>query len=155
MTSQPIDRSAEASELNAFVERCLDGLGHQVQGDSGPFLAVWSHADDVAILGALGSYSLGWDGVRAHLLATSRSLDWTGVSVQRLVTLASGDLAVTVVLEHMTRSSGGEPARRTLRATQAYRREDGEWRLVLRHANTVTDEDDARELALREAGGDA
>ena len=45
-------------ELEEFIKRCLDGLRHQVAGNSAPFLEVWSHADDVAILGAVGSYVL-------------------------------------------------------------------------------------------------
>ena len=119
------------TKLEEFVKRCLDGLSHQVQGNSARFLEVWSHADDVAILGAIGSYAKGWDNVRTHLLGASRSLDWTDLRVERLVTTASGDLAVTVVLEHMTRTVEGEPGSRTLRTTQAYRRENGEWKLIL------------------------
>lgn len=124
------------------------GLSHQVQGNSAPFHEVWSHADDVAILGAVGSYSQGWENVSTHLLGASRSLDWTDLTVERVQTAASGDLAVTVVLEHMTRRVGGELDSRTLRTTQAYHRENGEWKLILRHANTVSPEDEARERAL-------
>jgi ketosteroid isomerase-like protein len=119
-----------------------------VQGDSPPFQAVWSHADDVAILGAIGSYSQGWDDVSTHLSGASRSLDWTDLSVERLLAIAPGDLAATVVLEHMTREVDGKPNARTLRTTQAYRRENGQWRLILRHANLVTSEDEARERSL-------
>ena len=56
-------------------------------------------ADDVAILGAVGSYAQGWHDVRAHLLGASKRLDWTGLTVERLITTAAGDLAVTVALE--------------------------------------------------------
>ncbi|HTU86933.1 MAG TPA: nuclear transport factor 2 family protein [Solirubrobacteraceae bacterium] len=152
MTNQPSGPAADANGLQEFVERCLDGLGHQVRGNSEPFLAVWSHADDVAILGAAGSYAQGWDHVRDHLLGTSRSLDWTGLSVERLLVTSSGELALTVVLEHMTRNANGKADSRTLRATQGYRRENGDWRLILRHANAVTSEDEAREQTLQQAG---
>ena len=148
MTVQMQGTTSLDTELEEFVKRCLDGLSHQVQGNSGPFLEVWSHADDVAILGAVGSYAQGWEDVRTHLLGASRSLDWTELSVEPLLTTASGELAVTVVLEHMTREVEGEPGRRTLRTTQAYRRENGEWRLMLRHANVVSPEDEPREHAL-------
>jgi ketosteroid isomerase-like protein len=150
MTNPPSGPNRHAMELEEFVKQCLEGLSHQVQGNPGPFLAVWSQADDVAILGAVGSYAQGWDNVRAHLLGTSKSLDWIDLTVERLLTTASDDLAVTVVLEHMTRNANGTPDSRTLRTTQAYRREDGDWRLVLRHANAVTSEDEAREHAFRE-----
>lgn len=137
------------TEVEQFVARCLDGLSHQVQGNSAPFLEVWSHADDVAILGAVGTYARGWDDVSAHLLGASRSLDWTDLTVERLLATASDDLAVTVVLEHMTREVEGRPDSRTLRTTHAYRRESGEWRLILRHANPITPEDETRERALQ------
>jgi hypothetical protein len=136
------------SELEDFVMQCLDGLGHQVRGNSGPFLKMWSHGHDVAILGAIGSYAQGWEHVKTHLLGAVESLDWTGLTVQRLLTTFSGGLAVTVMLEHMTREVDGAASSRTLRTTQAYRREEGEWRLILRHANQITPEDENRERAL-------
>ncbi|MFZ0971621.1 MAG: hypothetical protein WAN22_05305 [Solirubrobacteraceae bacterium] len=52
---------------------------------------------------------------------------------------------MSVTLERMTR---GEQDARTLRATQAYRREGGHWGLILGHANTVTAEDESRERSL-------
>lgn len=64
---------------------------------------MWSHADDLAILAAIGSHAQGWSDVRTHLLGAARSLNWTNLSVERLLTTASESLAVTVVLEHMTR----------------------------------------------------
>jgi ketosteroid isomerase-like protein len=148
MTLEVQGAVSDDTEFAEFFRQCLEGLTHQVRGDSGPFLEVWSHADDVAILGAVGSYAQGWEGVKRHLLGASKSLDWTGLTVETLMTTASENLALTVVLEHMTRQVDGEPGSRTLRTTQAYRRENGTWRLILRHANTVSPEDEARERAL-------
>ena len=49
---------------------------------------------------------------------------------------ASGDLAYTVGYEHITFSMDGGPVQATtLRVTHIYRREDGEWRTVHRHAD--------------------
>ncbi|MGI5426525.1 nuclear transport factor 2 family protein [Streptomyces sp. CA-179760] len=50
----------------------------------------------------------------------------------------SGDMAYTVGLEHTSASVDGEPRTYTLRATQTYRREGGEWRVAHRHADRVT-----------------
>ena len=49
-------------------------------------------------------------------------------------------------LEHMR--PRGASRTRTLRTTQAYRRESGAWRLILRHANLVTADDEQRERDL-------
>ena len=48
-----------------------------------------------------------------------------------------GDMAYTVGYEHTQASINGEPRTYTLRATQVYRREDGEWKVAHRHADMV------------------
>jgi ketosteroid isomerase-like protein len=52
-----------------------------------------------------------------------------------------GDMAYTVGFEHTSASVNGEPRTYNLRATQVYRREDGEWKVAHRHADTVPDAD--------------
>ena len=46
-------------------------------------------------------------------------------------------MAYTAGLEHTSASVDGEPRTYTLRATQVYRREGGEWKVAHRHADTV------------------
>ena len=148
MTNQPNGPNGDVTELEEFVERCLEGLSHQVKGNPGPFLAVWSHADDVAILGAIGSHARGWEDVKTHLLAASKLLNWTTVTVEDVVTFATDELAVSVVVERMTRKVDGATEGRALRVTHAYRHERDEWRLILRHANQLTPEDEEREREI-------
>ncbi|HEV8163033.1 MAG TPA: nuclear transport factor 2 family protein [Actinomycetota bacterium] len=51
----------------------------------------------------------------------------------------SGDLAYTVGYEHTSASWDGVPMEPyTLRVTHAYRREDGDWKIVHRHADGLT-----------------
>jgi ketosteroid isomerase-like protein len=51
---------------------------------------------------------------------------------------ASGALAYIVAFEHTTASINGSPSLSyTLRATTVFRREDGEWKVVHRHADPV------------------
>jgi ketosteroid isomerase-like protein len=47
-----------------------------------------------------------------------------------------GDMAYTVGYEHSQVSINGQPRTYTLRATQVYRREGGEWTVAHRHADT-------------------
>jgi hypothetical protein len=82
---------SDEREFERFLEDCIEGLRHQVSGDSRPFLEVWSHGDDVAILGAVGSHTEGGGNVRRHLLGASQALDWTRFSVERVLTFVSGD----------------------------------------------------------------
>ncbi|HSH58554.1 MAG TPA: nuclear transport factor 2 family protein [Acidimicrobiales bacterium] len=48
---------------------------------------------------------------------------------------ASGDLAYTVGYEHNEVSVEGQPMTYTLRVTHVYRRENGHWHIVHRHAD--------------------
>jgi ketosteroid isomerase-like protein len=142
----PLGGSSE-DDFQQFLVRCGEAVAHQVGGESGPFLALWSRGDDVAILGALGSCVRGWERVRAHLLGASRRLDWSTWAGETMASQVSGDLAYSVGLERMTRPNE-EPKERTLRVTQIYRREQGEWRVILRHANVVTADDERNEELL-------
>jgi ketosteroid isomerase-like protein len=51
----------------------------------------------------------------------------------------AGDMAYTAGLEHVSASVDGQPRSYTLRATQVYRREGGEWKVAHRHGDTVTE----------------
>ena len=87
-------------------------------------------------------------------LAT-RFSDLTDYRVELVAAGASGDLAYTVGYEHITVSMDGGPvAPLTLRVTHLYRREDGEWKIVHRHADSIrNDQRPPLPLAERGAGG--
>jgi ketosteroid isomerase-like protein len=53
-----------------------------------------------------------------------------------------GDMALTVGYERTQASINGEPRRYVLRVTQVYRREDGDWKVAHRHADTAPDSEE-------------
>ena len=65
--------------------------------------------------------------------------DCTSYSFDMVAADVVGDMAYTVGYEHTQASVNGEPRTYALRATQVYRREDGEWKVAHRHADTVPD----------------
>lgn len=107
-------------------------------GDSAPRRALWSRNEPVSVLGA-------WRNARGQQeleqlftdLAKSFS-DCTSYRFEMLAWDVVGDMAYTAGLEHTSASVNGEPRTYTLRATQVYRREDGEWRVAHRHGDTVS-----------------
>jgi len=121
---------------------CQQALGELVEGRPEPFKALWSHADDVVIMGAFGGYERGWGQVSARLDWAAKGIASTGRSAENMVTVVGDGLAYTVDLEHMTRHGGDGPQPRTLRCTQAYRRESGQWKVVLRHADELPRKDE-------------
>jgi ketosteroid isomerase-like protein len=105
-------------------------------GDAGPRDEVtWSTREPVTLFGAWLN-ATNADEARAVF----RRLEATFTdAVQGEISLVahgvSGDLAYTVHREHTTTTVNGEPRRYTLRVTQVYRREDGTWHVVHRHAD--------------------
>jgi ketosteroid isomerase-like protein len=65
--------------------------------------------------------------------------DCTSFSVEILICDVIGDVAFTAGLEHTAASVDGQPRTYTLRATQIYRREHGEWKVAHRHGDTVAE----------------
>ena len=65
--------------------------------------------------------------------------DCTSYAFELLAYDVVGSMAYSAGLEHTSASVDGKPRTYTLRATQVYRREDGEWRVVHRYGDTVTD----------------
>ena len=107
-------------------------------GDASPRRALWSDKEPVSILGAWRSaYGPHELDELFSLLETSFS-DCTSYTFELQACDVVGDMAYTVGLEHTSTSVDGEPRTYTLRATQVYRREDCEWKVVHRHADTVT-----------------
>ena len=115
--------------------RLTDAENALHQGDPEPRRALWSRHEPVSVLGAWKN-AFGEQEVNElfdHL--GGRFSDATDYALELLDFEVVGDLAYTVALEHNSVSVGSEPRTYTLRATQVYRREDGEWKVVHRHGS--------------------
>ncbi len=88
---------------------------------------------------AIGGNSLIRDKNHIGLSSQYEAVQKTSKYISELIAAgASGDLAYTVAYEHNTVSVDGAPRTYTLRVTQVYRREDGEWKLAHRHGDELT-----------------
>ena len=110
-------------------------------GDAEPRIALWSRTDPVTVFGAKMSAS-GWTDLEP-MFRTVASWFSDSAEYEFEVTAAgaSGDLAYTVGYEHNQVKVDGQPRTYTLRVTHVYRREDGQWRIVHRHADVPPTED--------------
>ena len=64
---------ADAAEFREFVERCHDALRQHTGGNPRPYLELWSHADDVSLMGGVGGHQVGIDEVSALLTAAAKT----------------------------------------------------------------------------------
>ncbi|MBM7503784.1 YybH family protein [Agromyces aurantiacus] len=107
-------------------------------GDDGPRRAVWAQADPVSVFGAwrnaVGRPAL----VEAFDELAMSFSHCTAYALDLISFDVVGDMAYTVGYERVTTSVNGAPRSVTIRSTQVYRRDDGEWRVVHRHADTIS-----------------
>jgi hypothetical protein len=121
--------------FSAFRKEFEVAIAAQLAGNSEPFKALWSHKSDVMIFGAQGGMEKGWPEVGERLDWVSGVVRARLTSVENVSTAINGTIALTADLEHMIRSLDGREFERTLRVTQAYRFEDGAWKIFYRHGD--------------------
>jgi len=138
MTTEIASGTTGKAGLEGFIARCHEAIRQQSQGRPEPFLRLWSHADDVSIMAAIGGYQVGFEAVSTLLTLASKTQSFDTWSAENLVTTVTDDLAFSVELERYGREVDGEQEETTLRATQVYRREDSEWRVIHRHGDVLT-----------------
>ena len=136
------DRSVVSDPtLRKFLQSFEEGTRRFINGDTSLFLEHVSRGDDAMIMGAWGAHEKGWPEVRARY-------DWAGarfrdasakLTVEYLTSYQSGDLAVTTAIERSEVKVAGQEkaAPMALRVTHIFRREDGAWKLILRHADPL------------------
>jgi ketosteroid isomerase-like protein len=133
--------AASAPSLEAFFPQFEEGTSRFINGDPTLWKQNASHRDDVTIMGAWGAYEKGWNEVGPRY-------DWAGgrfkesgakVKVEYISSGASGDLAYTVAIERseVRLVDQDQPTPMALRVTHLFRKEDGEWKLVHRHADPL------------------
>jgi ketosteroid isomerase-like protein len=135
MTDEPAGVDAFLADVLPTVHE-MDRALHN--GDIGPRMRVWSHNDPVTVFGAVLSAS-GWDeiGPMFERLA-ERFSNCSSFEYEVVAAGVSGDLGYIAGFEHTTAAIGsGPPERYDLRVTTIFRREDGDWKIVHRHADPV------------------
>ncbi|GAA0962352.1 hypothetical protein GCM10009554_80020 [Kribbella koreensis] len=111
-----------------------------LNGDAAPRFALWSHTDPVTVYGAAFSPT-GWaevapmfEELAAHFSGCS-SCEWEVVAAD-----VGEDFAYLLAIERSTASvDGSEASSFLLRSTTIFRRENGEWKIVHRHADPIDD----------------
>ena len=145
------------SERDDFLQSVLPRLTEVDtalhNGDPKPRLALWAARDPVTVFGAVLSVTGRAEIVSAFEWLAERFSNCRSFEYEVVAADARGDLGYIVGVEHTTESvDGAPPEPYSLRVTTIFRREDGEWRVVHRHADPVPDSG-ARQQASRMVSG--
>ncbi len=135
---------ASQSSPQSFADalaRLKQALAQVADGDVTAIKALYSHQADATSFYGWGGYEKGWDAVSERWDWASQQFKGGTVSHENLTTIETSDLAYTTDIETFQVRMDGmdQPTRWSNRVTHIFRLEDGEWRLVHRHANRLED----------------
>jgi ketosteroid isomerase-like protein len=132
---------ATVADLDQVLEQWHLAQDEFVKGNPELVKQMWSHAEDVSVANPYGPPVRGWDEVTEvveHAASLRRDGKATGYEV--VAKYVTGELAYVVQIERAESKvgDGEEITPYVLRATNIFRPEDGEWKLVHRHADPIT-----------------
>lgn len=128
-------------DFDATLERYHDSLDTIVKGDAEAIKALWSNRDDVTLSNPWGPSVRGWGQAASRMESAATNFkDGRAIAFENLATHAGGDLICTVEVEKFEVKIGGRPdlTEFTLRVTSIFRREDGAWKVIHRHADPIS-----------------
>jgi hypothetical protein len=119
-----------------------EALSEFVAGNATPWKQHCSHRDDVTIIGAWGGFEKGWaaEVEKRYAWAAGRFLgSKRGMEVENISLVVTAELAYSVDIERaLVRVAGKDQmAAMALRVTTIFRLEDGDWKMVHRHADPL------------------
>jgi ketosteroid isomerase-like protein len=132
---------AAVDDVDQLIEHYQLALGEFVKGNPEPVKKLYSHRDDVTLANPLGPPARGWEQVAATVeRAASNFRDGEMVGFETIAKYVTPELAYAVWLERASVKMGGmeDFAPSTLRVTMVFRPEDGNWKVVHRHADPIT-----------------
>ena len=130
-----------AADLTAFIEQDHLALDSFVKGDPEPLKNLYSRRDDVIIANPFGPPAKGWEKAAETMERAATSYrDGEATGFERISEYATADLGYIIEIERYRSKVGGvdKPVPIALRVTTIFRREEGAWRIVLRHADPIT-----------------
>src|SRR5215203_442862 len=132
---------AGVDDLDELVEQYHLALGEILKGDAEPLKSMYSHREDVSLANPFGPPVRGWEQAAARMeRAASQYRDGEIVGFENVAKHVTPELACIVEVERYQAKVGGReditPV--AVRVTSVFRREDGTWKVVHRHADPIT-----------------
>lgn len=118
-----------------------------MRGDMARYLQLTAHASGFTLMNPFGGPPSRYEDRRESLMDAASFFQDGEAEIEMVKVETSGDLLVLVMIERQHGRVGRLPDQRwDLRVTQVYRRAEGEWRVVHRHADPL-----ARPIGLERA----
>jgi ketosteroid isomerase-like protein len=132
---------ATVDDVDQLLEQWHPASGEFLKGNPEPVKKMWSHREDVTLANPYGPPVRGWEQVAEVIdRAASQVRDGELVSVEVVERHVTAELAYVVQIERPEAKIGGgeDITPFSLRVTMIFRPEEGEWKIVHRHADPIT-----------------
>lgn len=130
----------DAFDIDQAIEQFQQAGNEFHKGNPEPILKMWTQREDVGVANPLGPAVRGWEQlVETVRRAASNYRDGDPVDYEIIAKVVTPDLAFIVENERSRAKVGGSQdfAPIALRATIIFRKEDGVWKIVHRHADPI------------------
>ena len=142
LAALPVTAGDDASAFKAFLREFEAGTERFINGDATVWKQHVSQRDDATIMGGFGGYERGKEvGPRYEWAAAQFRPSGAVLKVEHLTSAVSGDLAYTVTIERSQVLVAGQtaPMPMALRVSHVFRKENGVWKLLHRHADHLVE----------------
>jgi ketosteroid isomerase-like protein len=139
--SRPAKEVVEMAERDLPLDEYHRAGLEITNGNPDVYKSLYSRRDDVTLANPFGPPVRGWSNVSATLdRAAENYRDGEVAGFENVSKIVEGDLAYTVEVESYRARVGGadEMTAVSVRVTSVFRREDGAWKLLHRHADPIT-----------------
>jgi ketosteroid isomerase-like protein len=132
---------AAADDIEEVLEQYHLALDEIMKGSAEGYKRVYSRQDDVTLANPFGPPARGWDEVAKTLeRAASHYRDGEATGFENVAKYTTPELAYTVEIERCQAKVEGrdDVSPLAVRVTTIFRSEEGEWKVVHRHADPIT-----------------
>jgi len=132
-TSDPETQAVQQANTDFYT-----ALNAMFTGEIEPMKNIWSHDDDVTYMGPMGGIETGWDAILA-VWEQQAALNLGGkVEPQNIHITYNDNLAVVQCLEEGNNlNTNGNPEHVSIRATNIFRKENGQWKMIGHHTDLL------------------
>ncbi|MFH8755939.1 YybH family protein [Streptomyces atroolivaceus] len=128
------------SDWDTALDQLRAAVQNLLRGDGRAYGLLWSHADDVSMMGAHGGLATGWGQVSAAIDRAAANYDgWHPAYQEQLVAAASADSMGYVILRESVGNTAVPDQVRHRRVTVLFRKETDGWRVFHHHSDPLHD----------------
>ena len=125
----------ESDAVRDASDQFYSALDEMAKGDASSMADVWSHEDDVTTMHPIGGREESWDAVKGSWEGVASMSEGGEVTRTDQLIRVTGDLAYELCTESASMTIAGDQLSLEGRATNVYRKENGEWKVVHHHAD--------------------